>query len=53
MTRRLWLTFLRVYPGAALVVLVAAIAYALGHHRGYVERAAEEFRWHTSWEVQP
>ncbi len=52
MTRRLRLTLLRIYPGLAFLALAAGLGYVIGHHHGYVARAAEEFRWHTMWEPQ-
>ncbi len=52
MTRRTFLALLRIWPGAGLVVLVGVAGYVLGHHYGYLARAAEEFQWHNEWEVQ-
>ncbi len=51
-TRRLALLALRAWPGAAIILFASTITYAMGFHRGYLARAAEEFQWHTLWEAQ-
>jgi hypothetical protein len=50
-TRRLWLALLRIYPGAALIVLSGIAGYALGRAHGYSERLAEEAGFHNVWQV--
>ena len=52
MTRRLILKAQRSWPGVAIILFSSTAAYALGFHRGYLARAAEEFQWHTLWEAQ-